>query len=231
MGSTKLRRVASMFAAVLLTATIAGATGAFASHQFSDVPDNQPHHENIHALVAAGCATGFDDGTYRPGDPVTRGQTARQIVQCGTRINHDSNAAHNNPTDGTTVTVGEASMVAGGSNPNTGFVRVDGFATFTGDETADCPCRITVEVRNVNTNTTAGTTTNVIGPDEDCVAGLTCGSADTSFVFPAGNTTAGNSFQANARLSTVGDNTGYVVDGNVIVTYVPFGPDPADSTP
>ncbi len=230
MNTTSTRRLRLSVAGIGLLMGLLGSVvgAAYASHQFSDVPNSQPHHDNINALVDSGCATGFDDGTFRPGDPVTRGQTARQIVQCGTRIVRDENTAISNPADGVTNVVGEAALTAGGSNPNTGYVLVIGTAGMAGDETADCPCRLTVEVRNVNTNDIQGITTNVIGPDEDCVLGLTCGTVTTMHVYPAGNTTAGNTFQARARLSTVGDNTGYTVDGNVIAMYIPFDGNPTD---
>lgn len=206
--------------------SVAGA--AFAAHQFSDVPTNHFFHGNINALVDSGCATGYNDGTYKPAQNVTRGQVAQQLTQCGTRVAQNAGPNISNPADGVTNTVGNVAMTAGGSNPNTGFVLVMGQANMAGDETADCPCRLTVELKNVNTNTTVGTVTTVIGPDDDCIIGLTCGTVSTQHVFAAGNSTAGNTFQALARLSTVGDNTGYTVNGNVIAMYVPFDGNPLD---
>jgi hypothetical protein len=46
---------------------------------FTDVADNV-HAEGITAVVEAGIATGFEDGTFRPDLPVTRGQMATLLV-------------------------------------------------------------------------------------------------------------------------------------------------------
>ena len=43
---------------------------------FPDVPVGSTHHSAIEAIRAAGITTGYDDGTYRPGDPVTRAEMA-----------------------------------------------------------------------------------------------------------------------------------------------------------
>lgn len=40
-----------------------------------------PHEGNINAVAAAGIAGGFDDGTYRPGEAVTRGQMATFLAK------------------------------------------------------------------------------------------------------------------------------------------------------
>ncbi len=46
----------------------------------SDV-DGTTHEDGIRALLAAQLATGFSDGTFRPGDPVTRGQLSSILVE------------------------------------------------------------------------------------------------------------------------------------------------------
>jgi hypothetical protein len=46
---------------------------------FSDVPGDQTFALEIYALAARGIVGGYDDGTYRPGDPVTRAQFAKII--------------------------------------------------------------------------------------------------------------------------------------------------------
>lgn len=45
-------------------------------HPFPDVVDGSAHAAGIAAVAQAGIATGFADGTFRAGDPVTRGQMA-----------------------------------------------------------------------------------------------------------------------------------------------------------
>lgn len=46
-----------------------------------DVPDDFVHAEAIESLVAAGIVQGFADGTYRPGDPVSRQQFASLLAR------------------------------------------------------------------------------------------------------------------------------------------------------
>ncbi len=48
---------------------------------FDDVPDSNTHAGAISAIVAADITLGFPDGTYRPGDEVTRGQMASFIAR------------------------------------------------------------------------------------------------------------------------------------------------------
>jgi secreted trypsin-like serine protease len=47
---------------------------------FTDVAGTT-HEQNINAVAAAGVAGGFPDGTFRPGDPVTRGQMATFLAK------------------------------------------------------------------------------------------------------------------------------------------------------
>jgi len=47
---------------------------AFAT--FSDVPVGSFWHQYFEVLAASGITTGYGDGTFRPDNPVTRGQMA-----------------------------------------------------------------------------------------------------------------------------------------------------------
>jgi hypothetical protein len=77
------------FVRALLTvmAVLAAGIGgvAYASDTFPDVP-NGGFHDQIDAIVNAGCATGFNDGTFRPTDGTKRGQFAFWMNNCGSRI-------------------------------------------------------------------------------------------------------------------------------------------------
>ena len=53
---------------------------AAGSSQFSDVPDDYWAKDWIEELVAEGIAGGYSDGTYRPGNNVTRAQMAKFLV-------------------------------------------------------------------------------------------------------------------------------------------------------
>jgi hypothetical protein len=46
---------------------------------FTDVSSTDPHRQAIGAVTVAGIATGFGDGTFRPGQPVTRAQAASML--------------------------------------------------------------------------------------------------------------------------------------------------------
>jgi C1A family cysteine protease len=48
---------------------------------FPDVPGGHAHREAIASIVAAGIASGFPDGTFRPGASVTRGQLATFLTR------------------------------------------------------------------------------------------------------------------------------------------------------
>lgn len=48
---------------------------------FDDVPSHHPHAAGIAAVAEAGVAEGYDDGTYRPDQTVTRGQMASFIAR------------------------------------------------------------------------------------------------------------------------------------------------------
>jgi hypothetical protein len=50
---------------------------------FVDVSPASPHADAIGALTEAGLLTGFPDGSFRPNDPLTRGQMARILERLG----------------------------------------------------------------------------------------------------------------------------------------------------
>jgi uncharacterized protein YkwD len=50
-------------------------------HRFDDVPLISPHAGAVNALAEAGIIGGYADGTFRPGDRVTRAQMSRFLVE------------------------------------------------------------------------------------------------------------------------------------------------------
>ena len=46
----------------------------------SDVPIDHPYYEAVEGMAAANVINGFDDGIFRPGDPVIRQQFVKMIV-------------------------------------------------------------------------------------------------------------------------------------------------------
>ena len=70
------RRSMALVLGALLLVTPAAVLGG---HQFSDVPQSHPFHHDIDWMAANGIANGFDDGTYRPAEPLTRQAVAAFI--------------------------------------------------------------------------------------------------------------------------------------------------------
>ena len=70
------RRVAVGVAAVAVARAGYGTNLAWASDSFSAVPTTHPFHDQVGWLADTGISTGYGDGTFRPGDPVSRGAMA-----------------------------------------------------------------------------------------------------------------------------------------------------------
>jgi hypothetical protein len=51
------------------------------SIQFSDVPPGSTYYDTVTCLVCRGVINGYPDGTFRPGDYVTRGQLSKVVVR------------------------------------------------------------------------------------------------------------------------------------------------------
>ena len=69
---------------ILVTAVLAFPMGiVLASHQFSDVPNTNPFHNDIDALVDSGVTAGCGGGKYCPKTAVTREQMAAFLNRLG----------------------------------------------------------------------------------------------------------------------------------------------------
>jgi hypothetical protein len=69
------RRRSLGVAAILLLTLFVGSflgTARAGSQRFTDVGANHPFHQQIDWIAGNGIASGFPDGTYRPGAPVSR---------------------------------------------------------------------------------------------------------------------------------------------------------------
>jgi hypothetical protein len=119
----------------------------------------------------------------------------------------------------------EAAMTGAGASGSTGFVRIDANASLAGGLLTECDCRLTLEIRDVNSNVTLNTQTATADSAENCIINTACISASTFAVRTLGGHIS-NSYQARARLSTDGDQAGFAVTVHVVVQYVPFDNNP-----
>lgn len=82
-GYVKMKHNKSKFfttTAVALAVTAVAVVPASAASPFSDVSEDHPHFKGISTLYTTGAIQGYDDGTYKPSQAVTRGQVAKILV-------------------------------------------------------------------------------------------------------------------------------------------------------
>lgn len=74
-GSRRPRWRSHLLVGALVVGVMLGSattSAVWASHTFSDVPTNSPFHDDIGWMTEHGIANGYDDGTYKPTNPVSR---------------------------------------------------------------------------------------------------------------------------------------------------------------
>jgi len=84
MGTRRLYATVAVVA--LLAASLGAGTAVWAAHQFSDVDDTHPFHDEIAQLVDSCVAGGFPDGTFRPSNTVTRQAIAAFLARGLSRV-------------------------------------------------------------------------------------------------------------------------------------------------
>jgi hypothetical protein len=65
-------RLLAVVAALVAGALVSGVGASWASHRFDDVPTAHPFHDEIDWMVANGITEGYQDGTFRPANAVSR---------------------------------------------------------------------------------------------------------------------------------------------------------------
>jgi hypothetical protein len=142
-------------AAIALASSLGGglvATAAGAS--FSDVPNEGKFAEHIDSVQEAGIASGFNDGSFRPTNPLNRQQAAAWIDRAASRSALDfadqpGEYAPLSPAspNGTlaTITMDSPATTSGG-----GWVNLQGYvASATADQHGTgCPCAMDIKVLN-----------------------------------------------------------------------------------
>jgi hypothetical protein len=66
-----MRRLLPVLVIVAVVSAVLGGV-AVASHDFNDVPNGHPFHDDISWMAENGIANGFSDGGYHPDEPVSR---------------------------------------------------------------------------------------------------------------------------------------------------------------
>jgi hypothetical protein len=82
-GSTTPASTSVGTAAATYTTTstaVTTGTATVCAITFSDVPDGSTFYPYVHCLACNGILSGYDDGTFRPGNDVTRGQLAKIVA-------------------------------------------------------------------------------------------------------------------------------------------------------
>ena len=122
----------AVFALVGLAAALVVAVPlAWAAHQFTDVPDANPFHDDISAIAGAGITAGKTcvppgaPPTYCPGEGITREAMAAFVHRGFGRVGGDFLPIAEVPADVSVPTGWTLDLTAGGVPGNTGFVKID----------------------------------------------------------------------------------------------------------
>lgn len=76
-----MRKIRMMFGTAVLALSLPLSTLAASNQKFTDVPDTKHFAEAVNELAERHMIAGYADGTFKPGNPITRGQTAAIIVK------------------------------------------------------------------------------------------------------------------------------------------------------
>ncbi|MEO6350880.1 MAG: S-layer homology domain-containing protein [Candidatus Limnocylindrales bacterium] len=98
-----------------------------ASHRFSDVPDSNQFHNDIDWLADYGITTGYGDGTYRPGQAVTRQAMAAFMHRLSNQfevVNTTVDPIASFAFDGFAVCPGDKRPIAGGGYTSSGDLLI-----------------------------------------------------------------------------------------------------------
>lgn len=136
-------------AAVALVASSSIGT-AWAVTTFTDVPATHQFYDEIEEVADAGVVTGYSDGTFRPGDPVSRQVLAAMMSRgLGRSVGNDNSVNLTNAAKLAEVTA--VTMYPPGATGGTGHIALDANVTFIASNTAACPCQVRAWIEKGNT--------------------------------------------------------------------------------
>lgn len=217
--------VKMMLVGMVLTLAVAVPASVWANHQFNDVPSNHPFHAQISAVADAGITTGFPDGGFHPGDPITRQAMAAFLERGLGRVGMSSTAGDLPLAPSTNDVLTAVSIDAGATGGGAGFVILIGTAWFKSTAPAECPCSITLGIVDLQSGTSLASTEFDVGGTAN-EGGTVLG---TGTVQTVARVTGDSTRQFGLR-AFLHDSTGSMsASGSLSALYVPFGPDGDDT--
>jgi hypothetical protein len=216
---------------VLAVAGIVAVPIAWASHDFTDVPDASPFHGDIAAVKRAGITSGKTcvppgtPPTYCPGEPITREAMAafvhRGFSRAALAVNSEIPIAEDpNFTEISTLTINTGG-VAGG----TGFVVLNAFySAYAPVPTTGCPCEVRFVLTNGDQSDESDFTYDVLSdssPDPFGGAAQQTGAITWALPVPTATT---QTFRLFGQIFGKTSGTPNVVAyGRITGVYTPFG--------
>lgn len=224
MISAKVALAGAVVIAVLSGAVVSYAGGG---SPFPDVSQNSPFKNDIANMASAGITAGFPDGTFRPGQAVTRQSMAAFLGRGVGRAGYEAWAADASTevvTDGQYISLPYARLRPGGHGvPNAGYAVVTATVEVTRNSDA-CPCASSMFIQATKNNFTniefIGDTRNV-----DAVVGQNQWEMTTTAVIALSSDADEWRFRVRATndVTTFSGGTNTRFSGSISVVYVPFG--------
>jgi hypothetical protein len=150
------RATVAIAAGIALALAIPAYSFAGGPGPFVDVPADHVFAQPISEVANAGVAQGYEDGTYRPGAPVTRQAMAAFLSRVGSSIAEVS-AAGPTITSNSAATIGAVLVDVPGNADTTQYVHVVGTVSFEDGAPQGCaPCTLAFRLRD-NTDSVQGT--------------------------------------------------------------------------
>jgi hypothetical protein len=212
--------VGALAALALPAVSLAGGPGPF-----TDVPIDHTFVNEISEVANAGVARGYDDGSYRPGNPVTRQAMAAFLSRAGSSSFMIDAAVQDPDIDSVSITqtLRTQAVSIPGTNDTTQYVQAQGYVLLDAAGTG-CPCEVMVQIINTTTGETSPQYIHevAVGPGSDVDDTLTAG---WLFEVDGGIDT----FQLRARLvqtSGGGSPSLTAEEAVLITTVIPFSAQP-----
>jgi hypothetical protein len=217
--------------AAALASVIVGVPAALAIHDFTDVPDANPFHDDIAAIKRAGVTSGktcVQPGTpptYCPDEPITREAMAAFVHRGFGRAAYGHGLE--TPLNAATYTdLASLTIRAGGTPGGTGFIVLNAAVTGIITSTTGCPCMAGFHVAG------AGNTSDqrYVTLDSVTTGGTTVGfglnTGALTWVIPVA-TAIDHLFTVKARI--FGGTGSMEAYASLSAEYVPFGSTGSDA--